>query len=239
MNTRNRPRSYRERIARRRRTLAIGIIVVLIAGIVAQAIGAVTARAHAGVVTLNPTNGRILAAAPKNVSIVFNEGVESSAARVQLIDANAKIVKTRFSTSRDKSSVVLTPTKALPRGMYALRWSVTSGDGHIVTGASTFAVGSRGKVGRSVSVASKSRSGTSMDVRTTNGVGAKTFTLGGGGKVTGLELRHKRLGATLEIPVVNGKANGVLVFPGEWTLTVIERLSTYREERYTGKLVLK
>lgn len=240
MNKKTNPRTYRERIARRRRMLAIGIIAVLVLGIIAQAIGAATARAHAGVVTISPANGSVLAAAPKTVNITFNEGVEASAARVQLLDANAKVVATRFSTNADKSTVTLTPTKALPRGMYALRWSVTSADGHIVTGASTVAVGNGGKAGRPVTAPVKAQSGKSLDLRTTNGVGAKTFTItGDGAKVTGIELRHKRLGATLEIPVANGKANGILPFPGEWNVTVIERVSTYSEERYSAKITLK
>jgi len=238
-NTSRNPRSYRDRIARRRRLFAIGTLVVLIVGVIAQAIGAATARAHAGVVSISPASGSILTTAPKNVSITFNEGVEASAARVQILDANAKVVATTFSTNADRSSVTLAPAKTLPRGMYALRWSVTSADGHVVTGASTFAVGNRGKAGRAVTVTAKGRNGKSLTLRTTNGVGAKTFTFTGGGKVTGLELRHKRLGATLEIPVANGKASGVLPLPGEWTLTVIERVSTYVEERYSGKISLK
>lgn len=237
MNTRQNQRSYRERIARRRRMLAIGTLAVLILGIIAQAIGAATARAHAGVVTINPTNGSVLAEPPKTVNIAFNEGVEANAARVQLLDANAKIVKTTFSTTPDKSTVTLTPTKALPRGMYALRWSVTSADGHIVTGASTFAIGQKGKTGKTLTVTAKARNGNTLMVVTTSGVGAKTFTFtGAGAKVTGIELRHKRLGATLEIPVANGKANGILPFPGEWALTVVERVSQYSEERYTAKI---
>lgn len=109
--------------------------------------------------------------------------------------------------------------------MYALRWSVTSADGHMVTGASTFAVG---------------RNGASVTLGTTNGIGSKTFTFPAtSAKIVGLELRHKRLGATLELPVVNGKASGILPFAGEWTLTAIERVSTYTEERYTTKITLK
>jgi len=237
--SRKNPRNYRERIARRRRWLAIGTLVALLAGIIAQAIGAATARAHAGIVTISPANGSVLTLAPKNVTITFNEGVETSAARVQLLDANAKTVKTTFTTTPDQTAVSLTPTKTLPRGMYALRWNVTSADGHIVTGASTFTVGVRGKPGKTVNVTAMSPNGKTITVKTTNGVGAKTIGMTGGEKVSGLELRHRRLGATLEIPVVSGKASGILPFAGEWTLTIIERTSTYTEERYSAKITLK
>lgn len=238
-STRRNPRTYRDRIARRRRLLAIGTLVVLIAGIIAQAIGAATARAHAGVVTISPASGSILTTAPRNVSITFNEGVEASAARVQLLDANTKVVPMTFTTNADRSTITLTPAKTLPQGMYAIRWSVTSADGHVVTGASTFAIGNRGKTGTRVSVTAKNANGKTVTMTTTNGIGAKTFTLTGGSKATGLELRHKRLGATLEIPVANGRASGILPFPGEWNVTVIERVSTYTEERYTAKITLK
>jgi hypothetical protein len=155
-----------------------------------------------------------------------------------LLDGTGKIVATKFALSGAGSSVTLTPAKKLPRGLYALRWSVVSADGHVITGASTFAVGARGKRGRPANLTVTGSARKSLVVRTTNGVGTKTFTVAST-KVTGLELRHKRLGATLEIPVSAGKAAGILPYPGEWTITVIERTSTYTEERYTGKLVLK
>ena len=237
-HTKNRRRrTYREKLARRRRILAITALLALLLGIIVQAFGAATARAHAGVVTITPANGSILTSAPATVGIVFNEGVETAANRVQLLDRNGKAVAATFALSDDRSSITLTPAKKLPRGLYALRWSVISADGHVVTGASTFAVNTRGTAGRAVDVTVTSSTRKTLVVTTTNGVGAKTFTVAT--TITGLELRHKRLGATLEIPVSAGKAAGILPYPGEWTLTVIERVSTYTQERYSGKLVLK
>lgn len=231
-------RSYRERMHRRRRLVAIGTLLALLIGLLAQVIGTSGALAHAGVVTITPANGSVATNAPKNVSITFNEGVTVEAARVQLIDTNAKVVATRFSANADRSTITLTPAKTLPRGMYALRWSVTSADGHVVTGASTFAVGVRGKTGRAVNVTASGSGGKTLLLRTSDGVGVKNFSVASE-KVTGLELRHKRLGATLEIPVIGGKAAGIVPFAGEWTLTAIERVSTYSEERYTAKVTLK
>jgi methionine-rich copper-binding protein CopC len=236
--TNRRPRTYREKLARRRRILAISTLVALLLGIILEALSATGALAHAGVVTVTPANGSVLPSAPTKVGIVFNEGVDAEANRVQLLDGQAKVVPTRFTLSSDGSGVTLTPNKRLARGMYALRWSVVSADGHVVTGASTFAVGTRGTNGKSANVTATSSTRKTLVVATTNGIGAKTFTVTSP-KVTGLELRHKRLGATLEIPVVAGKATAILPYPGEWTLTVIERVSTYAEERYTGKLVLR
>jgi methionine-rich copper-binding protein CopC len=112
--------------------------------------------------------------APKNVTITSNEGVETSAARVQLVDVSAKIVPTTFSTNSDRSAI--TPAKTLPRGMYAIRWSVTSADGHVVTGASTFAIENRGKPGTRVSVTATGPNGKTLTPNTTD-VGTKTFTL--------------------------------------------------------------
>ncbi len=238
-HTKNRrPRTYREKLARRRRILAIGTLATLLLGLVLEVLSATGARAHAGVVTITPANGSVLPSAPATVGIVFNEGVDAAANRIQLLDGNGKIVATSFKLSGDGSGVTLTPKKKLLRGMYALRWSVVSADGHVVTGASTFAVNTRGTAGRTVDVPATTSTRKTLTVTTTNGVGAKTFTFAST-KITGLELRHKRLGATLEIPVVAGKADAILPYPGEWTLTTIERVSTYTEERYTGKLILK
>lgn len=232
------PRTYRERLLRRRRILAIGTLVVLLAGILVQAIGAATARAHAGVVTISPANGRTLTTAPKNVTITFNEGVEASVGRVQLLDGNAKAVNATFTLSADGSTVTLTPRRMLPKGLYALRWSVVSADGHVVTGASTFSIATRGTAGKTERLSARSNDGKTLTVTTTTGVGEKTFTINSA-KVTGLELRHKNLGATLELAVTGGRAAGILPYPGEWTLTVIERISTYTEERYSAKLSLR
>lgn len=235
-----RTRTHRERIERRRRIVAIGTLLALLLGVLAQVIGASGALAHAGVVTISPANGSVSTKPPKTVSISFNEGVETSAGRIQLIDNNAKIVAPRLSTNADKSTFTLTPSKPLLRGMYALRWSVTSADGHMVTGASTFAVGRNKTSGKPVNITALGRNGASVTLGTTNGIGSKTFTFPAtSAKIVGLELRHKRLGATLELPVVNGKASGILPFAGEWTLTAIERVSTYTEERYTTKITLK
>jgi methionine-rich copper-binding protein CopC len=236
--TTRRPRTYREKLARRRRILAIAALAALLLAVVLETLSATGARAHAGIVTITPANGSVLPTAPSKIGIVFNEGVQTAANRVQLLDGTGKIVATKFALSGAGSSVTLTPAKKLPRGLYALRWSVVSADGHVITGASTFAVGARGKRGRPANLTVTGSARKSLVVRTTNGVGTKTFTVAST-KVTGLELRHKRLGATLEIPVSAGKAAGILPYPGEWTITVIERTSTYTEERYTGKLVLK
>ena len=240
VSAKRRTRTYRERIERRRRIVAIGTLLTLLLGVLTQVIGTGGVLAHAGVVTISPANGSVSTKAPKTVSISFNDGVETSARRIQLIDNNAKIVATRLATNAAKSTLTLTPSKPLPRGMYALRWSVTSADGHVVTGASTFAVGRSGTHGKHVNITALGRTGTSVKLSTTNGIGRKTFTFPAtSAKIVGLELRHKRLGATMELPVVNRKAVGILPFAGEWTLTVIERVSTYTEERYTTKITLK
>jgi len=230
-------RAYRER---RRRIVAIGTLLALLLGVLAQVLGTSEALAHAGVVTISPANGSVNTKPPKTLRISFNEGVETRAGRIQLIDNKAKIVATRLAISSDKSTLTLTPSKPLPRGMYALRWSVTSADGHVVTGASTFAVGRNKTSGKPMNITAIGRNRTRVTLRTTNGIGSKTFTFPATeSKIVGLELRHKRLGATLELPVVNGKAMGILPFAGEWTLTVIKRVSTYTEERYTTKVTLK
>lgn len=236
MNRQRHTRTYRERLARRRRILAIGTLIALVAGILAQVIGATGARAHAGVVTITPANGSILAEAPRTLGVTFNETVDVTASRVQLLDTNAKIVATTFATNADRSAVTLTPVKRLPRGTYAMRWSVVSGDGHVVTGASAFLVGTRGKNGKRLTATATSTNKKTLVVATTDGVGAKTFTITGATSVAGIELRHQRLGAAIDIPVVAGNATVVIPIAGSWTVTIRERASTYVEERYTAQI---
>jgi len=239
-----RPSSAAARQARRKRILAIFVIGTLLVGVLAQLLAVATASAHADTTGTSPANGARLNAAPSSVSVTFNEAVGTDARRVQLLDAAGKPVRATFQTSRDKTAASLTPATPLTAGMYALRWSVTSQDGHIVTGASTFSVRTRAAAGRRANVTARATDRGTVTVEHIAGPGPQRLTVTGKttGALTTIELRHRTLGATLTVPVTtrNAKSGADVVLPyaGAWTVTVIERISEYSEKRYTGTLQL-
>lgn len=125
------------------RQLALCVTVTVV-GLV---LPAAPTQAHATVVTVSPAAASELSASPRRITVRFNEPVTADAKRVQLLDALGKVVPVAYSAEGSGALQVLTPTRPLRSGLYALRWSVVSDDGHVVTGASTFTVKSRAPAG--------------------------------------------------------------------------------------------
>ena len=194
-------------------------------------------HAHAGVTTSNPANGAALAEAPRVVVVTFNESVETSAKRFQLLDAAGKIVTATWRTDNGGARHTLTPAKTLKTGAYAVRWSVTSEDGHVVTGAISFTVKSKDVVGPGTPVTLRGSRDTVTASLGSKKAGRMLFTAPRGNHTT-VEFKHKLLGATIKYALTTGKATVVLPMKGAWTLTLVERSDTYTEIRRTGTVTL-
>lgn len=195
------------------------------------------ADAHAGLSGSDPVNGGTLAASPRTVSVTFSEPVSTDAKRVQLLNAAGKIVPTTWTAADGGRRQELRPRKALAAGSYALRWSVTSGDGHIVTGASSFNVKRADAPRRVVGIAVTQNGAKNTLFLGSNRAGRTTVTVNGG-TFTGVEFTHKLLGASLRYPLVNGAATVVLPMKGTWTVTAVEKPNEYSELRWTGSFKL-
>jgi methionine-rich copper-binding protein CopC len=194
-------------------------------------------HAHAGVSTTTPTNGATLTSAPRTVSVTFNEHVTTSAKRFQLLDAAGRIVATTWKPEAGGARQTLTPRKKLPAGAYALRWSATSEDGHIVTGAMSFTVGTKTATGPAVTLSLKGAGTTITATLGSKRAGRTTFTAPAG-KHTTVEFRHKLLGAAIRHELTGGPVNVVLPMKGTWTVTLTERPDTYTEIRRSGTVAL-
>lgn len=197
---------------------------------------ATSVSAHAQVVSVSPANGAQLATAPTSVSVLFNEPVAATAAKVQLLDTSGKIVPAKFTTTATKDGFTLTPNKRLPRGLYALRFSVVSADGHVVAQASAFQVGSRPTGGpmqvKFVQGSLNQRVGFSSDR-----AGTVALTLPPG---TGtVEFRHKILGATMVFEPQNSSLTVVLPFTGTWNVTLVLRPDKFTEQRLLASFSLR
>jgi len=214
------------------RYLALAVVLFSLLAVVCQPS---SAQAHAQLVSVSPTNGSVTASAPSSISIAFNEVVVTSSARLQLLDGQGKVVSTTFALQENGTKYKLTPKKKLLKGAYALRYSVTSADGHIIVGASSFGISSKSnKATKSVTLKAGAKS-VSVQIGSSVGQVRLSHSLSG---VTLLELRHPLLKAPMEVSVAQEQLV-VLPFAGKWTISLHQSVSEYQEVTYTGYITVK
>jgi methionine-rich copper-binding protein CopC len=112
-------------------TLVLTLVTLLVAL-------APAAQAHTGLVSSDPADGAVLASAPANVVLVFDEAMLEAA--VTISDADGTVVSSPNSTVADATVTVPWPG-GLPDGSYAVNYRVVSTDGHPVDGAIALAFG--------------------------------------------------------------------------------------------------
>jgi copper transport protein len=118
-----------------RRAALVGTLAVLFALLFAS-----PAAAHAELVTITPANGAQLTRPPPEVKMTFTESVNLIDGGIRLVDGVGATVPTPDPTVN--SRIVTWPMPAdLPEGAYVVTWRMVSADGHPVSGASSFGVG--------------------------------------------------------------------------------------------------
>jgi copper transport protein len=101
---------------------------------------ATPAAAHAELVSVTPANGVQLARPPSEIKLTFTESVNLVNDGIRLLDPVGATVPTNGPTVKGQSVSLPIPAN-LPDGPYVLTWRVVSSDGHPITGASSFGVG--------------------------------------------------------------------------------------------------
>src|SRR5216684_302485 len=96
------------------------------------------AFAHASLVSTEPDDGSVVAAAPASVQLRFNEPV--TPAVVSLIDAAGKKRDDATVNTRGETVIVTLPL-SLPQGTQVISYRVISEDGHPVAGSLVFSIG--------------------------------------------------------------------------------------------------
>lgn len=99
---------------------------------------AAPASAHATLVSSSPEDGAVVAEAPREVELTFDEPVRLAADGLALFDASGEPVEV---SGRSEDAVVTARPGALTDGSYVLTWRVVSADGHPIAGSLTFSVG--------------------------------------------------------------------------------------------------
>lgn len=108
---------------------------------VAASLASPYAAAHASLKSSSPQAGAVLAAAPKQISLTFNERVEGAFSSVTVADGQGKTIATeKAQVDQADPSVVRLDVPALSVGTYTVRWAVAGHDGHRRKGEFKFTV---------------------------------------------------------------------------------------------------
>lgn len=99
------------------------------------------ALAHASLKSSSPAAGAVLATAPKQITLAFNEKVEAAFSSVSVADAQGKQVSTaRAKSDAANPAVVYLEVPSLAAGSYTVKWAVAGHDGHRRKGEFSFTV---------------------------------------------------------------------------------------------------
>ncbi|WP_347988322.1 copper resistance CopC family protein [Methylomonas sp. AM2-LC] len=101
----------------------------------------IAAMAHAILVKSQPAKDEVLAQAPKQIDLWFNDAVRGEYKALAVIDSNGKRVDNHDveQSITDGSNIHATVQSLIP-GVYTVRYRVVSEDTHIVTGKFDFTV---------------------------------------------------------------------------------------------------
>ncbi len=100
-----------------------------------------TASAHAAAVSSFPAAGAHLAHAPAAVSVVFDQPVNPDSGGLVVLDSNGDHVNAGASAHPSPDTLQVRLSGSLGDGAYVANYTVTSVDGHVVSGGIVFLVG--------------------------------------------------------------------------------------------------
>ena len=98
------------------------------------------AAAHAELVNTTPANGEQLTSPPTEIQMTFTESINLLDGGIRLLDNAGTAVLTPDPTV-DAQTVTWPMPADLPEGPYVVTWRVVSSDGHPISGAFSFGVG--------------------------------------------------------------------------------------------------
>jgi len=99
-----------------------------------------TAWAHATLETTAPKVGQRLAAAPRVVTLGFDQSVTTLPNGIRVYDAGGKLVSGEAHGVPGDPRAITVTLRTLPKGAYTVRWSAISKDSHVGHGIYTFGV---------------------------------------------------------------------------------------------------
>ena len=102
------------------------------------------ASAHAILESSSPAPSALLASSPKEIRLDFDEQVEATLGNIRLYDSEQREISIEKTVrSSTDASVVSAGVPTLKNGVYVVVWRVVSADGHPVSGAFPFEIGTK------------------------------------------------------------------------------------------------
>lgn len=118
----------------------VAALAAVLAALVVALSGAVTASAHAELLSVSPLDGSMLTDLPSAVELTFSEPIGKPADLVLLDPSGTPVAAGEVTTLDRVLSIAVDPAVAAIDGYYTISYQVTSADGHLVTGTTTFMV---------------------------------------------------------------------------------------------------
>jgi len=102
------------------------------------------ASAHAVLESSSPAPSELLASSPKEIRLDFDEQVESTLGDIRVYDSEQREISIEKTVrSSTDASVVSAGVPTLDNGVYVVVWRVVSADGHPISGAFPFEIGTK------------------------------------------------------------------------------------------------
>ena len=100
------------------------------------------AWAHAKLVSSTPAANASVKAAPRTITLRFNERLVPAFSKAELLMPahNNMKVPVKTTVSRDGKSIAVAPQQALTKGAYKIVWNAATSDGHKMSGEVPFQV---------------------------------------------------------------------------------------------------
>ncbi len=113
---------------------------VILAVVLLALVVPASAWAHATLVRTIPANGAVVAKAPTEIRVVFDDRVRTGPGIAAIRNSGGSVLDGRPSIVGERT-LVIPLQRGLANGAYSARWSIVSDDGHLETGVIAFAIG--------------------------------------------------------------------------------------------------
>lgn len=119
------------------RRLAAGLVVLVLSPLALVA----PAAAHASLLRSAPMANSVLESGPPAIELFFDEPIEVSLSSIELFDGTGEVVDLGDVEPGGTDNDLRAVAPDLGDGVYAVRWTVTSVDGHVIDGSFAFQIG--------------------------------------------------------------------------------------------------
>lgn len=110
--------------------------------LISCAVIATAAQAHAKLTSTNPAAGAVVAESPKDLRLIFNEGLIAKFSGIELKTEKGENIETGTAVAdpADNKQLIVPLPAALADGVYSIKWHAVSEDTHKLDGAYSFTV---------------------------------------------------------------------------------------------------